>query len=239
MRLALSLLLVLTACSAVPADPQALFKEWRWAIQKYGSVRFDVAIAIEGKDPRKQTYVGVQHVSGGGGTTQEDVTAHFESRDRPVDYRSITVDGDDYLQHSDLTMPPGRTFSSLGLNDAPWVGPYARDLSMATQDYHPGNMFSHIDRDTVRLVEHEDDRYVFSAGGVPYSGGYTRGDVRLVVEQDDEGRVVRIEQTAPSFGQQREHLTAVYSQWGTAPDVLRPAAETVAKPSEVVVRVGA
>jgi hypothetical protein len=235
MRLVLSLLLVVTACSATPADPQALFKAWRWAILEYESVRFDVAIDVQGKDPRKRTYAGVQHVSSGGATTQEDVTARFESRDRPVDYRSITVDGDSYLQHSDLTMPPGKTFSSMGLNDAPWVGPYVRDLSLATQDYHAANLFTRVDRDTVRLVEQEDDRYVFSAGGVPYSGGYTKGEVRLVVEQDDEGRVVRIEQTAPSFGQ-REHVTAVYSQWGTAPDVLRPAAETVAKPTEVVAR---
>lgn len=91
---------------------------------------------------------------------------------------------DRYLQHSDLTMPPGKTFSSTGINDAPWVGPYVRDLSLATQDYHAANLLTRVDRDTVRLVEQE----------------------------ENEGRVVRIEQTAPSFGQ-RGHVTAVYSQW--------------------------
>lgn len=236
MRLALSLLLALTACSSAPADPAALFKDWQWAIQKYGSVRFDVAITVEGKDPRKQTYVGVQHVSGGGGTTQEDVTAHVENRYRTIDYRSITAADGSFLQHSDLTMPPGKTFSSMELNAAPWVGPYAVELSMATQDYHPGNLFTDIDRKTVRLVEHEGNRYVFTAGGVPRSGGYVDGQVRLVVEEDDEGRVVRVEQSLPSPDRQQKNLTAVYSQWGTAPDVLRPAAETVAKPAEVVAR---
>lgn len=80
MRHVLSLLLVLTACSAAPADPTTLFKDWRLAVQKHKSVRFDVAITVEGKDPRKKTYVGVQHVSGFDGTTQEDVTAHGQVR---------------------------------------------------------------------------------------------------------------------------------------------------------------
>jgi hypothetical protein len=234
MRLALSLLLVLAACSSTPADPVALLEEWRWGALKQGSVRFDVQIQVEGKDPRRQTYVGVHHVSSGGGTTQEDVTAHSENRFRTTDYRWVTVGDDGYLQHSELTLPPGKTFTSMGLNDAPWVGPYTRDLSMATKDYHPGNLFSDIDRDTLRLTGREGDRYVFNAGGVPYSGGYTNGDVRLVVEVDDENRVVRVERSAPSFDKQQERLTAVYSQWGTAPDVLRPPRETVAKPKEVV-----
>ncbi|MGW6448488.1 hypothetical protein [Lentzea sp. NPDC055074] len=231
MRLALSLLLVLTACSTAQADPVALVKAW--ASQRYESVRFDVRIQIEGEDPRSQTYAGVLHVGSGGATTQEDVTAHREAREGTTDYRWLVVGDDDYLRHSKLTLPPGKEFTSMGLNDAPWVGPYARDLSMATQDYHPGNLFGDLDRDTLRLVEHEDDRYVFSAGGVPYSGGYTRGDVRLVVEVDDENRVVRLEQTAPSFGKQLERRTAVYSQWGTAPDVLLPPRQTVAHPKEV------
>ncbi|GGN16252.1 hypothetical protein GCM10011609_66280 [Lentzea pudingi] len=234
MRLALTLLLVLSACSAAPADPVALVKGW--TSQRFESVRFDVRIQIEGKDPRSQTYAGVLHVGSGGATTQEDVTAHREAGEGTADYRRLVVGDDDYLSHSGLTLPPGKEFTSMGLNDAPWVGPYARDLSMATQDYHPGNLFGDLDRDTIRLVEHEDDRYVFSAGGVPYSGGYTKGDVRLVVEVDDENRPVRIEQTAPSFGKQLERRTVVYSQWGTAPDVLRPPQEKVAKPKDVVAR---
>ncbi|MET8757851.1 hypothetical protein [Lentzea sp. NPDC004782] len=236
MRPALCLLFVLTACSAASSDPAVLFRQWQWAVQKYQSVRFDVTIEVEGKDPRNRTYAGVQHVSSGGGTTQEDVTAHFEDRYRTTDYRLITVDGTSYLKHSDLTMPPGRTFSSMGLNDAPWVGPYAVELSMAGKDYQPGNLFGDIDRRTVRLVEHEDDRYVFTAGGVPRSGGYVDGPVRLVVEEDDEGRVVRVEQNLPSGDRQQEHLIAAYSQWGTAPDVQPPPPQTVAKPAEVVAR---
>ncbi|SFR22438.1 hypothetical protein SAMN04488564_106174 [Lentzea waywayandensis] len=234
MRLALSLLLVLTACSTTPADPVALLQEWRQTAQRQGSVRFDVKIEVEGKDPRRQSYAGVHHVGSGGATTQEDVTAHVENRYRTTDYRWVTVGDDGYLQHSGLTMPPGKTFSSMGLNDAPWVGPYSSDLSMATQDYHPGNLFGDIDRDTVRLTEQDGGRYVFSAGGVPHSGGYANGDVRLVVEVDDENRVVRVEQSGPSPDKQQACLTAVYSQWGTAPDVLRPPQETVAKPKEVL-----
>ncbi|HUQ60472.1 hypothetical protein [Lentzea sp.] len=228
MRLALSLLLVLTACSSAPADPAALFREWRQAIQEYGSVRFDVTI-----EPRKRTFAGVQHIGNGGATAQQDVTAHIESKYRTIDYRSVQVGDDGYLQHSGLLLPPGKTFSAMGLNDAPWVGPYARDLSLDERYYHPGNLFADIDRDTVRLTEHSGTRYVFAAGGVPHSGGYTIGDVRLVVETDDENRVVRVEQTMPSFDKQQERLTAVYSQWGTAPDVLRPPRETVAHPKEV------
>ncbi|MFD9698438.1 hypothetical protein [Lentzea sp. NPDC059081] len=233
---ALSLLLVLTACSSAPADPVALLKEWQQTIHEQKSVRFDVRIEVEGKDPRRETYAGVQHVGPGGATTQEDVTAHFESRNRSGDYRSVSLDHDAYLQHSDLTLPPGKTFSGMGLNDAPWVGPYSVELSLATKDYHPGNLFGDIDRKTVRLVEQEGNRYVFAAGGVPHSGGYENGDVRLVVETDDENRVVRVEQTTPSADEQERHLVAVYSQWGTAPDVLRPPRETVAAPEEVKVR---
>lgn len=236
MRLALSLLLVLTACSTTPADPVALFKEWRWVAQEHRSVRFDVQIEVEGKDPLNRTYVGVHHVGSGGDTTQQDVTAHIESRHGTTDYRWMIVGDDGYLQHSGLTLPPGRTFSSMGLNDAAWVGPYASDLSMATQDYDPQSLFAGIGDETVRLVERNGGRYVFSAGGVPHSGGYTNGDVRLVVEVDDENRVVRVEQSTPTTDGQRKRLTAVYSQWGTAPDVLRPPQETVAKPREVVAR---
>ncbi|GHH47258.1 hypothetical protein [Lentzea cavernae] len=235
MRLVLALLLVLTACAAEPADPAALLKRWRQEIQEQGSVRFDVQIQVEGEDPRQQTYAGVQHVGSAGATPQADVTAHRESKYGSTDYRWLTVGDDGYLQHSDLVLPPGKTFSGMGLNDAPWVGPYSRDLSMATQDYHPGNLFGDTDRDTLRLTERDGDRYVFTAGGVPHSGGHTNGDVRLVVEVDDENRVVRVEQSTPSADRQTRRLTAVYSQWGTAPDVLPPPRQTVADPKEVKV----
>ncbi|RDI23800.1 hypothetical protein [Lentzea flaviverrucosa] len=234
MRLALSLLLVLAACSATPADPVALLDGWRDAIGKQKSVRLDVKIDVEGKDPRKQTYAGVVHFSWMGGTPQWDVTAHVENRYRTTDYRSVSVQHDDYLSHSDLTLPPGKEFSSMGLNDAPWVGPLSVELSLAAKEYRPSGVFTGIDRKTVRLVEHDGDRYVFAAGGVPHSGGYTNGDVRLVVEVDDEDRVVRAERSTPSVDGQTERLTAVYSQWGTAPDVLRPPQEVVAKPKDVV-----
>ena len=230
---ALSLLLVLTACAAEPSDPRALLREWQWDSREQGSVRFDVKIEVEGEDPRRTSYAGVLHFGGGGATRQEDVTAHRESRWGSTDYRWLTVGDDGYLQHSRLTLPPGRTFSRMGLNDAPWVGPYARDLSLASQEYHPGNVFGDLDRDTLRLVEHEGGRYVFTAGGVPHSGGYARGDVRLVVEVDDEDRVVRVERSGPSADRQTERFTAVFSQWGTAPDVLPPPEQTVADPKEV------
>jgi hypothetical protein len=164
MRPALTLLLVLTACSAAPSDPVALLKSWRTS--DYGSVRFDVRIAVEGDDPSSRTYAGVLHVANGGAVEQEDVTAHSVSRSGTTDYRWVTAGRDRCLKHSDLTLPPGKEYSGMGLNDAPWVGSYTRDLRMAAKDYHPSGLFDEIDRDTLRLVEHEDDRYVFSAGGV-------------------------------------------------------------------------
>ncbi|SER99627.1 hypothetical protein [Lentzea albida] len=225
---ALPLLLVLTACSPSPADPVALLREWRQTIQSQGSVRFDVTV-----EPRKRTFAGVLHVASGGATAQQDVTAHIEGEHRVVDYRSVRVGDESYLQHSALVLPPGRTFSGMGLNDAPWVGPYASDLSLDERYYHPGNLFADVDRTTLRLTEHDGDRYVFTAGGVPRSGGYTIGEVRIVVQTDDEDRVVRIEQTTPSTDRRQQRLVAVYSQWGTAPDVLPPPRQTVAHPKEV------
>ncbi|WP_439663618.1 hypothetical protein ACSHWB_20555 [Lentzea sp. HUAS TT2] len=234
MRLALALLLVLTACSAEPADPAALFDTWKQAMQRQASVRFDVKMDVEGRFPRKEAYAGVLHSSWMGGTTQQDVTAHAESRYGTTDYRWVSVKEDGFLQHSDLTLPPGKEFSSMGLNDALWVGTLSVELSLAEQRYRPSGVFTGIDRGTVRLTEHDGDRYVFAAGGVPHSGGYTNGDVRLVVEVDDQDRVVRAERSTPTVDGQKENFTAVYSQWGTAPDVLRPPQETVAKPKEVV-----
>ncbi|MET9227303.1 hypothetical protein [Lentzea sp. NPDC003310] len=238
---ALALLLVLTACSAAPAgqvapaDPVALLDGWRQGTGRQKSVRFDVRIEVVGKIPRKQSYTGVLHSSWMGGTLQEDVTAHYESRDGTTDSRSVSVDHDRYLRHSDLTLPPGKEFSSMGLNDALWVGPLTTELTLASREYRPGSLFTKIDRKTVRLTGRDGDRYVFEAGGVPHSGSYANGDVRLVVEVDDEDRVVRVEQTTPTVDGQTEHLTAVYSQWGTAPDVPRPPAQTVAHPKEVKV----
>ncbi|MFD4639681.1 hypothetical protein ACFWN2_20370 [Lentzea sp. NPDC058436] len=225
---ALTLLLVLTACSPAPPDPAELLKEWRQTLQSQVSVRFDVTI-----EPRRRTFAGVLHVVNGGATAQRDVTAHIESDHRTVDYRSVRVGDESYLQHSGLTLPPGRTFSGMGLNDAPWVGPYTRDLSLDERYYHPGNLLSDVDRTTLRLTEHDGNRYVFTAGGVPHSGGFTNGEVRVVVETDDENRVVRVEQTTPSTDGRQQRLVAVYSQWGTAPDVLLPPRQTVAEPTEV------
>lgn len=239
MRLALSLLLVLGACSAAPADPAALFTEWLDVVRRQQSVRFNVEIKVEGKDPRRSTYAGVRHVNtNGGATTQLDVTAHNENRHGVTDYHAATLGHDTYLQHSRLTTPQGKTFVHLDLNATVWSGTYLTSLSMDERQYHPGNLFTDIDRKTLRLTERSGNRYVFNAGGIPHSGGFTQGDVRLVVEVDDDDRVVRVEQTGPSPDGQQERRTAVYSQWGTAPDVLRPADQTVAKPSEVVVRVG-
>ncbi|MEV6713470.1 hypothetical protein AB0M48_15690 [Lentzea sp. NPDC051208] len=236
MRLALSLLLVLTACSVTPADPVALLDGWREVMRQQKSVRLDVKIEVGGKHPHEQAYAGVLHFSGMGGTPQHDVTAHRESRYGTIDYRSVRVQDDDYLSHSDLTLPPGKEFSGMGLDDALWVGALSVELSLAQQAYAPSGAFSGIDRKTLRLTEHDGDRYVFAAGGVPHSGGYTNGDVRLVVEVDDENRPVRVERSAPTVDEQTERLTAVYSQWSTAPDVLRPPQEVVAKPKDVVVQ---
>ncbi|MFS8102293.1 hypothetical protein LFM09_34725 [Lentzea alba] len=239
MRLALSLLLVLAACSSAPADPKVLLKQWLDAVRWQKSVRFNVEIKVEGRDPRRRTFAGVQHVNvSGGATEQQDVTAHIENSYRVIDYRALTLGHDTYLQHSDLTLPPGRTFAQMGVGGGVWVGRFGVDLSLDERAYDPGSLFTSIDRDTLRLVEREDNRYVLSAGGVPHSGGYTKGEVRLVVVVDDEDRPLRVEQTAPTNDRQQEIRIAEYSQWGTAPDVLRPAAETVAKPSEVVVEVG-
>ncbi|MCX2950950.1 hypothetical protein [Lentzea sp. NEAU-D7] len=233
MRLVLSLLLVLTACSAAPADPVALIDGWREVMRKQKSVRLDVRTEVDGKHPRTEAYAGVLHFSWMGGTPQWDVTAHVENRYGTTDYRSMRVHDDEYLSHSDLTLPPGKEFSSMELNDALWVGTLSVELSLAQREYSPSGAFSEIDRKTVRLVEHDGDRYVFAAGGVPHSGGFTDGDVRLVVEVDDENRPVRVERSAPTVDEQTERFTAVYSQWGTAPDVLRPPQEVVAKPKDV------
>jgi tryptophan 2,3-dioxygenase len=61
--------------------------------------------------------------------------------------------------------------------------------------------------------------------------------VRLVIEVNDANRVVRVERTQPAF-KQHERATAVFSQWGTAPDVVLPPQETVANPKDVVARRG-
>ncbi|MGW6930515.1 hypothetical protein ACWGE0_10655 [Lentzea sp. NPDC054927] len=237
MRLALSLLLVLAACAPAPADPVALLDEWLDVVRRQESVRFTVEIKVEGKDPRRRTYAGVQHINtGGGATTQRDLIAHFESRWGVTDYRALILDDDTYLQHNELTLPPGKTFALLDTQGATWTWSYLTDLSLNENDYHPGSVFGDLDRGTLRLVEHTGNRYVFSAGGVPHSGSYVNGDVRLVVDVDDDGRVVRAERSGPSVDRQQEHRVAEYSQWGTAPDVLRPAQETVAKPAEVSVR---
>ncbi len=60
MRLALSLLLVLAACSPAPADPKVLLKEWLDVIRRQESVRFTVRIEVEGRDPRRRTFAGVR-----------------------------------------------------------------------------------------------------------------------------------------------------------------------------------
>ncbi|MEU0880242.1 hypothetical protein ABZ345_16700 [Lentzea sp. NPDC005914] len=237
MRLVLSLLLVLTACSSAPADPKTLLDQWLDVIRRQKSVRFNVEIKAEGNDPWRRTFAGVQHVNlGGGAIEQRDVTAHTEYRYGVTDYRAVVLGNDTYLQHDELTLPPGKTFAVLETQGASWTWNYLTNLSLNENDYHPGSVFGDLDRDTLRLIEHTGDRYVFSAGGVPHSGSYVNGDVRLVVEVDDDDRVVKAERTGPSADRQQEHRIASYSQWGTAPDVLRPAAETVAKPAEVVVR---
>ena len=237
MRLALLLLLALTACGTpAPADPAAMIDQWRDAIRRQESVRFNVEIVVEGNDPRRRTFAGVQHTdTSGGATTQREVTAHFQSRHGVTDYRAVILGDDTYLQHDEFTLPPGRTLAHLNPKGGTWVWSYLTNLSISEQDYHPGSLFGGIDRGTLRLVEQVDRRWVFSAGAVPESGR-GKGQVRLVVEVDDDGHVVRVEQTAPSVDGQQERFTGVYSQWGTAPDVLRPPAETVAKPAEVVVR---
>jgi hypothetical protein len=179
----------------------------------------------------------VQHVNtSGGAVEQQDVTAHNESRFGVADYRAVTLDNSVYLQSSDLTMPQGRTFALLALNGTSWAGARMSSLSIDERQFDPGSLFTDVDRDTLRLVERSGNHYVFNAGGVPRSGGYTHGDVRLVVDVDDEDRVVAVEQTGPSGDRQQERRVHSYSQWGTAPDVLRPAAETVAKAADVVVR---
>ncbi|MET9626834.1 hypothetical protein ABZX92_05155 [Lentzea sp. NPDC006480] len=237
MRLALSLLLVLTACATVPADPKALLDQWLDVVRRQQSVRFNVEIKVEGNDPRRRTYAGVQHINtGGGAVEQKDVTAHAESRWGVTDYRAMILDRDTYLQHNELTLPTGKSFAVLETQGASWTWHYLTSLSLNEQEYDPGSVFADLDRDTLRLVGHDGDRYEFSAGGVPHSGGYTQGEVRLVVEVDASDRVLKAERTGPSADRQQEHRIASYSQWGTAPDVLRPAAETVAKPAEVVVR---
>jgi hypothetical protein len=237
MRLAVSLLLVLAACAPAPADPVALLDGWLATIRKQKSMRFNVEIKIEGNDPRQRTFAGVMHIdTGGGAVSQQDVTGHLQQRYGVTDYRAVSLDQDIYLQHNDLTLPPGKTFAALEVQGTSWVWHYLTNLSMSENDYHPSSVFSDLDRGTLRLVEHTDNRYEFSAGGVPHSGSYVNGDVRLVVVVDDEDRVVRAERSGPSFDRQRERRIAEYSQWGTAPDVLRPTRETVAKPADVVVR---
>ena len=237
MRLALSLLLVLSGCAAAPADPVALLDQWLDTVREQESVRFNVEITVEGNDPRRRTFAGVLHVNtNGGAVTQQDVTAHMQQRYGVTDYRAVSLDQDVYLQHNDFTLPPGKTFARLETQGTIWVWRYLTNLSLAETDYHPGNLFRDLDRDTIRLVSHDDNRYEFSAGGVPHSGSYVQGDVRLVVHVDDEDRVVRAERSGPSVDRQQERSVAEYSQWGTAPDVLRPVDQSVAKPAEVVVR---
>lgn len=237
MRLALSLLLVLAGCAGAPADPVALLDQWLDTIREQESVRFNVEIKVEGNDPRRRTFAGVLHVNRNDGTvTQQDVTAHMQQRYGVTDYRAVRFDQGVYLQHNDLTLPPGKTFARLETQGVSWVWNYRTNLTLTEIDYHPGNVFHDLDRGTIRLVLHDDNRYEFSAGGVPHSGSYVQGDVRLVVVVDDEDRVVRAERSGPSVDRQQERSVAEYSQWGTAPDVLRPVDQSVAKPAEVVVR---
>lgn len=237
MRLALSLLLVLAGCAAAPADPVALLDQWLDTVREQESVRFSVEIRVEGDDPRRRTFAGVMHVDrNGGAVTQQDVTAHVEQRYGVTDYRAVSLDQDVYLQHDDLTLPPGKAFARLDTRGTIWVWNYLTNLTLAQNDYHPGNVFRDLDRATIRLVSHDGNRYEFSAGGVPHSGSYVKGGVRLVVHVDDEDRVVRVERSGPSVGRQQESGVAEYSQWGTAPAVLRPVDPSVAKPAEVVVR---
>lgn len=237
MRLALSLLLVLAACAPAPADPVALLDRWLDVIRRQKSVRFNVEIKIEGNDPRRRAYAGVQHINTSGGvTTQRELTAQFESKYGNSEYHAVILDHDTYLRYDELVLPPGKTFAALDLQGANWTASYLTNLSLNESDYHPGSVFGDLDRDTLRLVEHDDNRYVFGAGGAPHSGSYVQGEVRLVVEVDDGDRVVKAERNGPSHDRQQERRIAEYSQWGTAPDVLRPPQETVAKPAEVVVR---
>ncbi|HEU5474265.1 MAG TPA: hypothetical protein VFV67_26760 [Actinophytocola sp.] len=244
-RLLPVLLLLLTGCGggapAAAADPVELLDRWRDAMAHQGSVRFEVDTRAEGRDPWHTTWSGVLHLATSGflGTTKDsDVTMRHESKYGRSGYHVVDFDDtrETYVEHTRLRLPVGKSFVRLDRDtQVPWVWDLTRQISMDSNDFHPSALFGDLDRDTLRLVAATGDRYVLAAGRAEESNPATSAssEVTLTVWTDDADRVTRAEQSSVGEDRQQHHTTTVFADWGAAPPVRRPPADTVAGMAEV------
>lgn len=251
-RRLLPVVLLLTACGTAPsattapltttsaADPEVLLERWKEAIREQSSVRFEVDWRVEGTDPRRTTWTGVLHLATTGfpGTAlSSETTMCRESKFGSGGYHAVVLDqGDEtYVEHDRLVLPEGRRYVRLDHSSgAHWTWQLDQEIGTDSRNTHPSGLFTDLDRDTLRLVGSADGRYRLTAGRAVESNPATSDDapVTLTAWVDEEDRVTRAEQVSRGEDGQTHRKTTVLSDWGAAPEVRRPAPETVADPAE-------
>lgn len=250
-RRLLPVVLVLTACGTAPAripaqstaevtDPVALLETWKEVMTRQESVRFEVETRAEGPHARWTRWSGSLHLATTGfvgSTLRSETTMRHESRSGPRGYHAIELseDRETYLEHHRLVLPGGKRYLRLDFaTGAAWVWELDREISMDHDEFHPSGLFVDLDRDTLRLVEASGNRYRLAAGRAVESNPATSDDseVTLTVWVDDQDRVTRAEQASRGDDGHPHRKTTTLSDWGAAPEVERPAPETVASPAE-------
>lgn len=223
------------------ADPIGLLDKWKEAMLRQESVRFEVETRAEGPDPRQTTWSGTLHLATTGfigATLDAEITMRHQSRFGPRSYHAVEFDqgSETYIEHDQLTLPAGKKYVKIDYKaQVSWMWEVDRQISMDSNTYHPSGLFADLDRDTLRLVEATDDRYVLTAGRAVESNPATADDapVTLTVWVDDKDRVTRAEQVSRGEDRHPYNKTTVLSDWGSAPPVQRPSPRIVASPAEV------
>jgi hypothetical protein len=204
------------------------------------SVRFEVETNADGLDPRQTTWSGTLHLATTGfigATLDAEVTMRHQSRFGPRSYHAVEFNQrrETYVEHNQLTLPAGKKYVKIDYKaQVSWMWEVDRQISMDSNTYHPSGLFADLDRDTLRLVDATNDRYVLTAGRAVESNPATANDapVTLTVWVDND-RVTRAEQASHGEDGHPHRKTTVLSDWGSAPPVHRPSPQIVANPAEV------
>jgi hypothetical protein len=238
-RRLLPVLVLVSACGRpADADPKALLETWRDAMLRTASVRMEVENQVEGRTGWKTSSTAVLHTATTGflGTTvASDIAVRHESQYGPSSFHVVKLEqGDEtYVEHDDLTLPAGKKFVRFDHGQQVlWMWQLDSQISISTKDLYPGSVFVDLDRDTLRLVEADGDRYVLTAGRGVESNPSTTGTVTITVWVDSDDRVTRAEQKSHDSSGNPSHKTTVLSDWGSAPAVERPSPDVVASLAE-------